>query len=123
MKVLVLDDSKAARFMIQKILSEFNFETYEAENGQDALERLKENPDTELALVDWNMPVMNGLEFVEAVRANDSFKEMRIMMVTTETEMTQVVKAIEAGANEYVMKPFNGEVIQDKLKILGISAE
>ena len=123
MKVLVLDDSRAARFMIQKILGEFKFETYEAENGEDALEKLKENPDTGLALVDWNMPVMNGLQFVEAVRADGSYSDMRIMMVTTETEMTQVVKAIEAGANEYVMKPFNSEVIQDKLRILGIDSQ
>ena len=120
MKVLVLDDSKAARFMIQKILSRFNFDLYEAENGVDALEKLAANPDTALALVDWNMPEMNGIEFVESVRAKEQFNNMRIMMVTTETEMTQVVRAIEAGANEYVMKPFTEEIIGDKLRLLGV---
>jgi two-component system chemotaxis response regulator CheY len=75
----------------------------------------------ELALVDWNMPGMNGLEFVQAVRAEHSYDGILLMMVTTETEMDQVAKALAAGANEYVMKPFTQEVILEKLQMLGVA--
>ncbi|MFT5441727.1 MAG: two-component system chemotaxis response regulator CheY, partial [Myxococcota bacterium] len=74
----------------------------------------------EVALVDWNMPHMNGFEFVQAVRADKQYEDVQIVMVTTETEMEQVTKALEAGANEYIMKPFSQEVIGDKLSMLGI---
>lgn len=73
----------------------------------------------DLALVDWNMPRMNGLDFVAAVRANKKFDGLRVMMVTTEAEASQVARALEAGANEYVMKPFTSEVLRDKLTIMG----
>ena len=74
----------------------------------------------DLVLVDWNMPVMNGLDFVRAVRSDPSHRKTPVMMVTTETESSQMGKALAAGANEYVMKPFTKDVIQEKLKILGI---
>lgn len=71
-------------------------------------------------LVDWNMPEMNGLEFVQAIRTNPKYSEIPLMMVTTETEIEQMYKALEAGANEYVMKPFTDDVIADKLRLLGV---
>ena len=119
-KALVVDDSTATRFILSKMLKELGFDSVQAADGQQALDTLRTNPDCVLALVDWNMPVMNGLELVQKVRADASFAGMQIMMVTTETEMTRVVQAIEAGANEYIMKPFTKEMVHDKLKILGV---
>ena len=104
-----------------KILQEIGFETVEACDGVDALEKLKSDGKIDLALVDWNMPEMNGYEFVCAVRKDPNYEDLRMMMVTTETEMSQVVKALEAGANEYVMKPFTKEMILEKLNVMGIS--
>lgn len=121
MRALVIDDSRAIRLILGKMLQDLGFETYDAGDGKEALERLKEKGTMDLALVDWNMPVMNGLEFVCAVRADPQYSDMRLMMVTTETEMSQVVKALEAGANEYVMKPFTKEIIVEKLNLMGIS--
>ncbi|MBI4396260.1 MAG: response regulator, partial [Elusimicrobia bacterium] len=83
-------------------------------------ERLREVGTADLALVDWNMPEMNGYEFIKSVRADHSHDNMRLMMVTTETEIAQVAKALEAGANEYVMKPFTKDMIMEKISLLGI---
>jgi two-component system chemotaxis response regulator CheY len=123
MKALVVDDSMAARFMLSKMLKEIGFEVVQAGDGEEALATLSDNKDVALALVDWNMPVMNGLELVEAVRRDSGFGEMKIMMVTTETEMMQVVRAMEAGANEYVMKPFTKDIVIDKMRLLGIDLD
>ncbi|HKX28478.1 MAG TPA: response regulator [Blastocatellia bacterium] len=120
MRALVIDDSRAMRNILGTMLKEIGFEVAEAKNGLEAMERLREIGPLELALVDWNMPEMNGYEFVQSVRAHRAYDEMRLMMVTTETEMTQMAKALEAGANEYVMKPFTKEVIREKLEILGM---
>ncbi|PIQ98184.1 MAG: response regulator [Nitrospinae bacterium CG11_big_fil_rev_8_21_14_0_20_56_8] len=120
MRILVIDDSRAIRLILSQILKQLGFEVAEASNGQEALDKLKEAGKFEMAMVDWNMPVMNGYDFVVAVRSNPAYNDMRLMMVTTETEMSQVIKALEAGANEYVMKPFTKEMIQEKLTLLGI---
>ena len=120
MHALVIDDSRAIRMILKQILQELGFEVAEAGNGREALERLKQTGKTELALVDWNMPEMNGFEFVCAVRADHTYDDLQLMMVTTESEMSQMVKALEAGANEYVMKPFTKDVIREKLTILGV---
>lgn len=121
MRALVIDDSKAIRLILGQILKEIGFEVCSASHGIEALERLKEVGKVDLALVDWNMPEMNGFEFVCAVRKDEKYNDMRLMMVTTETEMSQVIKALEAGANEYVMKPFTKEVIREKITLLGIA--
>ena len=123
MRALVIDDSRAIRVILGKILKALKFEVHNAEHGLEALEKLKETGPVDLALVDWNMPEMNGYEFVCAVRKDDQYNGMRLMMVTTETEMAQVVKALEAGADEYVMKPFTKEMIVEKLKIMGLPVE
>jgi two-component system chemotaxis response regulator CheY len=106
--------------IIGRILRELGFEIQEAENGLTAVQKLKETGVVELALVDWNMPEMSGIEFVQAVRDDAAYDSMKIMMVTTESEVEQVTAALEAGANEYAMKPFTKEVIQEKLALLGI---
>lgn len=120
MKVLIIDDSIAARFMLAKMFKELGCDVVEAEDGKVALEVLKSNLDTNLALVDWNMPVMDGLEFVKCVRADSSANGLKLMMVTTETEMDRVIEALNAGANEYLMKPFNKEMVSEKLKHMGV---
>jgi two-component system, chemotaxis family, chemotaxis protein CheY len=122
-RALVIDDSRAIRMILGQILKALKFEVFNAGHGLEALEKLKETGPVELALVDWNMPEMNGYEFVCEVRKDDKYKDMRLMMVTTETEMSQVIKALEAGANEYVMKPFTKEMIVEKLTIMGLSVD
>jgi two-component system chemotaxis response regulator CheY len=120
MKALVVDDSKTIRMIVGRTLRELGFEVIEAGNGLEALDRLQEVGQVDIALVDWNMPEMNGFEFVQEVRSKPVYDEMKIMMVTTETETEQMSAALQAGANEYVMKPFTKEVIQEKLQLLGI---
>jgi len=121
MRVLILDDSKAIRLILGKILRPMGFEVHEGGDGAEGIEKLGEIGCPDLCLVDWNMPKMNGLDFVKTVRANDDWAAMRIMMVTTEVEAENVAEALEAGANEYVMKPFTPDVIVDKLGLLGIA--
>ena len=121
MRALVLDDSKAMRMILGRILTPLGFEVVGASDGHEGLEELKKMGTADLILVDWNMPRMNGLEFVKAVRADSAYDTVRIMMVTTETEIDNVAQALEAGANEYVMKPFTKEVVLEKLGILGIA--
>ncbi|MFN8050685.1 MAG: response regulator [Acidimicrobiales bacterium] len=124
MQALVVDDSRAVRMMLSRMLRDAGFDScLEAGDGLEALERLDETPDLPaVMLVDWNMPNMNGLELIRAVRSNADRRDLPIVMVTTESEMTQMVKALAAGANEYVMKPFTKDVILDKLDLLGIRA-
>lgn len=120
MRALVIDDSRAVRMIISKILKEDGFEVIEAQHGQDGLNRLKETGPLDLVLVDWNMPEMNGFEFLLAVRAEQRFHDMRVMMVTTETEIEHIAQALEAGADEYVMKPFTKAGFHEKLAIMGL---
>lgn len=120
MRALVIDDSKATRSFIRVMLHELGFEVTEAQHGLEALEHIQKMGPADLALVDWNMPVMNGYEFVQAVRSNPAYNDMRLMMVTTENAMEQLSTALLAGANEYVMKPFTKEIIREKIEILGI---
>jgi two-component system chemotaxis response regulator CheY len=120
MKALVIDDSRVMRKIVGGILVEVGFEVVEAENGQDALDRLVENDDVTLCCIDWNMPVMTGFEFVVEVRKHPEWRNVTLMMVTTEGEQDQIVRALAAGAHEYVIKPFTPEVIVDKLQFLGL---
>lgn len=120
MKALVIDDSRVMRKIVGGILVEVGFEVVEAENGQDALDRLAENSDVTLCCIDWNMPVMTGFEFVVEVRKHPEWRNVTLMMVTTEGEQDQIVRALAAGAHEYVIKPFTPDVIIDKLQFLGL---
>jgi two-component system chemotaxis response regulator CheY len=122
MRALIIDDSKSMRLILSRLLKAAGFEIFEAVHGKDALEQLTKHGKFELALVDWNMPEMNGLEFVQRVRADGTYTDMKLMMVTTEAEMERVTAAITAGADEYVMKPFTADVLKDKLSILGLAA-
>lgn len=122
MKALIVDDSRAMRMIIARTLKALGFEITEAANGREALDAIASKGPFDVALVDWNMPVMDGFEFVCTARTDPANKDMRIMMVTTETEMTQVTRALQAGASEYLMKPFPPEAIAEKLAILGLKA-
>jgi two-component system chemotaxis response regulator CheY len=120
MRVLVIDDSRAMRSILRNIIKSMGFDVVEAVNGKEAVQKVAAAGPFDLALVDWNMPEMNGLEFVSAVRAKSEYNAMLIMMVTTEVEMSQVSRALAAGANEYVMKPFTPEILKDKIGMLGL---
>lgn len=120
MRALVVDDSRAMRMILARTLKSHGFEVVEAGNGQEALDAMEEAlPD--VALIDWNMPVMDGLTFVMKVRARPEWRQVTLMMVTTESEHSQIVRALAAGAHEYVIKPFTPEAIMDKLALLGLA--
>jgi len=123
MRALVIDDSRTVRAIIGNILREVGVEVIEAADGREGLAQLNQAPGVELVLVDWNMPVMNGLDFIKAVRSDRAFDPVRIMMVTTETEQEQVMRALAAGANEYLMKPFTKEILVAKLGLLDLLGE
>ncbi len=120
MRALVIDDSRAVRMIIGQILREIGMDVFEAANGEEALEQLNRHPDVELLLVDWNMPRMNGFDFIRAVRSERAYDGVRILMVTSECQGAQVSQALNAGANEYLMKPFNKEVLVAKLNLLDV---
>jgi len=119
MRAIVMDDSRAIRMIIGMSLKQRGFEIFHAENGQEGLDLIEKNGAPELAMVDWNMPVMNGYDFVCNVRSDSKCAHMKIMMVTTENEMSQMTKALEAGADEYLMKPFVDDDLSSKLELLG----
>ena len=120
-KALVVDDSRTIRMIIRRILVELGYEVCEASNGREALDVLKaEEAAVDLVLADWNMPEMNGLELVKQLRRIPEYLSMKVIMVTTETEIAQMVSALEAGANEYVMKPFTKDILKEKLELVGI---
>jgi len=114
MKILVVDDSSTMRRIITNTLKQIGEETVvEAEDGREGMHQLKENPDVGLVLTDWNMPTMNGFEFLQKVRETN--KDIPIVMITTEAEKANVVKAIQAGANNYVVKPFTADTLKQKI--------
>lgn len=120
MKALVIDDSRAMRKILRRVLERMGFEVSEAENGQVALDLIVEQGAPDVALVDWNMPVMDGLQFVVNLRAQREYRGVTLMMVTTESEYSQIVRALAAGAHEYLIKPFTADAVEEKLAILGM---
>jgi two-component system, chemotaxis family, chemotaxis protein CheY len=125
MQALVIDDSRTMRILLRRQLEQLGYDVLEAADGQQALDVLETHRDAPpvLATVDWNMPVMNGLDFVKSVRADGGFRDLTLMMVTTEAEHGQIVRALAAGAHEYLIKPFTGEALVDKLDYLGLNPE
>ncbi|MGY1770153.1 response regulator [Blastococcus sp. SYSU D00813] len=120
MRALVIDDSRAMRRIVSGTLTGFGYETREAGHGQEALDVLLEGWVPDLCTIDWNMPVMDGLQFVSAVRSNPAWRAVTLMMVTSESEHGQIVRALAAGAHEYVIKPFTADALADKLALLGL---
>lgn len=121
-KVLVIDDSRAMRMVLTSLLQGLDYDVSEAAEGQEALALLDRGEIPAVALVDWNMPVMNGLEFIRIVRSNNRFNPMRLLVITSETEVGQMVTALAAGADEYLMKPFTSESLASKLDMLGLQS-
>ncbi|WP_370290459.1 response regulator [Nocardioides sp.] len=123
MRALIIDDSRAMRSILRKIVTQLGFETDEAGDGQEALDKMRAGLVPDLCLVDWNMPVMDGYTFITSVRDNPEWRDVTLMMVTTESEQRQIVRALAAGAHEYVIKPFTPEAIVQKLELLGLKAK
>jgi two-component system chemotaxis response regulator CheY len=120
-KALVVDDSRAVRMILSRTLKELGFEVREAANGKEALEVIEaEKTAVTLVLADWNMPEMNGLELLKQLRQKPGLASLVVVMVTTETELDRMAAALEAGANEYVMKPFTKEILVEKLQLAGV---
>jgi two-component system chemotaxis response regulator CheY len=121
LSALVVDDARMMRLLLASSLTDLGYEVIQAANGKEALEALDKSPSIALALIDWHMPVMNGLDCIKAVRADPRFSTLIVVMVTVETEMERIVAALEAGANDYIMKPVTPEMIEEKLLLLGLS--
>ena len=122
MHALVVDDSRAMRSILARLMTGLGFEVSQAGDGAEALSVLDDGLRPDVVLVDWNMPVMDGLTFIKTVRGRDDLRDISLMMVTTESEQAQIVRALAAGAHEYVIKPFSDEVIAEKLALLGLVA-
>jgi two-component system, chemotaxis family, chemotaxis protein CheY len=120
MRALVVDDSRAMRSILTRQLDGLGFDVAQAFDGRDALDLLDSGYRPDVALVDWNMPRMDGLSFVKAVRSRAELRDVALMMVTTESDQQNIVRALAAGAHEYVIKPFTEEVIVGKLTLLGL---
>ena len=117
---LVVDDSKVIRKVARHILETLNFTVEEAEDGRDALSRCASSmPD--VILLDWNMPVMSGMEFLRALRQSEWEQQPKVVFCTTENDISHIRAAIAAGADEYVMKPFDRETLHSKLQIVGLA--
>jgi len=119
MRALIVDDSRFVRGFLRGLLEEKGIECVEAADGQAGLDRLNAGEPIDFALVDWNMPVMSGLEMLVALRAQ-GFSDVKVMMVTTEAENDFIIRALDAGADEYLMKPFDDEALTEKLAMLGL---
>jgi two-component system, chemotaxis family, chemotaxis protein CheY len=117
---LVVDDSRVVRKVARKILEELNFQISEAEDGQVALAACRSAmPDA--VLLDWNMPNMTGIEFLRALRQERGGEKPVVVFCTTESDVSFIKQALDAGANEYIMKPFDREIIESKFAEAGLA--
>ena len=119
MRALIVDDSRFVRGLLRGLLEERGIECEEAADGEAGMDRLHGGAHFDLALLDWNMPVMDGLEMLKQLRV-EGFDGIKVMMVTTEAENNFILRALEAGADEYLMKPFDEQGLNDKLAMLGL---
>jgi two-component system, chemotaxis family, chemotaxis protein CheY len=121
MRAMIIDDSRAMRSMLRNFLSTLGIEVVaEAGNGREALEVFEKSLPLDVALIDWNMPEMNGFEFLKIVRQNPAHARVRMMMVTTEAEASNILAALDAGADEYMIKPFSRDGFREKLALMGL---
>jgi two-component system chemotaxis response regulator CheY len=119
MRALIVDDSRFVRGFLRGLLEEKGIQCEEAAEGEAGLALLHSGRRFDLALVDWNMPVMNGLDMLASLRAQ-GFTGIKVIMVTTEAENDFILRALDAGADEYLMKPFDDEALNEKLAMLGL---
>lgn len=124
-KVLAVDDSSIVRKIIKNAVAALNYDLLEASDGMDALDVLQKHyEDTRLILLDWNMPGMNGFDFLLAVKNNRFYRNIPVMMITTEGEKGNIIKAVQAGVSNYLLKPFRTEELMKKiLDITGTAGE
>ena len=119
MKILVVDDSSTMRRIIKNTLARLGYkDILEGADGVEGWAQMDANPDIEMLITDWNMPEMNGLELVKKVRADDRFTDLPIIMVTTEGGKSEVITALKAGVNNYIVKPFTPQVLKEKLAVV-----
>jgi len=123
LKLLVVDDSSTMRRIIKNTLARLGYkDVLEGADGVEGWNVIDANPDVEMLITDWNMPEMNGLELVKKVRADERFKDLPIIMVTTEGGKAEVITALKAGVNNYIVKPFTPQVLKEKLgAVMGVS--
>lgn len=118
MKILLIDDSATMRRIQKTQVNGLGItDVIEASDGEDGLKKLEQSMPVDLVMLDWNMPVMDGLTFLKKVRSIDTYKDVKIIMCTSESEKTRVVEALKAGANNYLVKPFTPEALKEKLEI------
>ncbi len=116
LKVLVVDDMMSMRNIVKRSLVEIGYQDVQfAINGEEALEKLKSGG-FGLVLLDWNMPVMSGIEVLRAMRANPGFQKIPVLMITAEAKMENIMEAVQAGVSAYLVKPFSGQALQEKLE-------
>jgi two-component system chemotaxis response regulator CheY len=116
MKLLLVDDSSTMRRIQKTQLTGLGItQIIEAEDGAQALEKLDAETGIDLVLLDWNMPQMNGLDLLKRIRANGAWKNIKVVMCTSEAEKSRIMEAMAAGANNYIVKPFTPETIKEKL--------
>ncbi|PJB72000.1 MAG: two-component system response regulator [Alphaproteobacteria bacterium CG_4_9_14_3_um_filter_47_13] len=116
---LVVDDSRVVRKVARRIVEDLGFSCFEAEDGQKAYESCQNNmPDS--ILLDWNMPIMSGIEFLEKLRQMDNGRHPKVIFCTTENDMSHIQRALQSGADEYIMKPFDSDIIQSKFSQIGL---
>jgi two-component system chemotaxis response regulator CheY len=118
-RALVIDDSAVTRGIIKQILSPMGFEVFEAGDGREGLDRVRDLGGLDLILLDWNMPRMDGIEFLRMLRTQTAHASLPVMMVSSNNDAENIAASLDAGANEYIMKPFTEDVMRAKLELLG----
>jgi two-component system chemotaxis response regulator CheY len=117
LKFLIVDDSVTMRRIVINSLASLNFKDYvEASDGNEALVKLEENPDINFVITDWNMPNMTGIDLVKAIRTSEKFNHLAVLMVTTRGLKEDIIEALKAGVNNYILKPFTPATLKEKIE-------
>jgi two-component system chemotaxis response regulator CheY len=120
MRALIIDDSASMRMYVASMMEEKGWDTATAIDGQDALRVLEEQGAFDFATVDWDMPIMDGPTFVQTVRADQRYSSMKLLMLTAREGMQEIVRALEAGADDFLMKPVTVEMLTEKMRLVGL---
>lgn len=120
-KILLVDDTRTVRSICSKIVSSMGFEVLEAENGEVALQSVRDNPDLKMILLDWHIPVMDGMTFLKTLRGDCSLTQPLVVMCTTQNRIQDISAALSAGADEFIMKPFTEEIVREKIFEAGVN--
>lgn len=117
---LIVDDSKVVRMVARRIVEKFGYGAEEAADGTDAIDYVRAHPMPEVILLDWNMPAMSGIDFLTELRKLPNGGEPKVVFCTTENDMSKIAQALGAGADEYIMKPFDEEIVANKFATIGL---